>query len=119
MDGLEPATFTATAAEQAIPHRLTKVCGDFQEGLVDKQLDKPFVVSVSAETGAALAGVVVSFAVTAGEGTLSLATSTTDANGRAATKLTLGSESGTNTVEAAVEGLGSVTFTDRRKVGPG
>ena len=111
VDGLEPATFTATAAEQAIPHRLTKVCGDSQEGLVDKQLDKPFVVSVSAETGAALAGVVVSFAVTAGEGTLSLATSTTDANGRAATKLTLGSESGTNTVEAAVEGLGSVTFT--------
>ena len=111
MDGLEPATFTATAAEQVMPHRLTKVCGDSQEGLVDKQLDKPFVVSVSAETGAALAGVVVSFAVTAGEGTLSSATSTTDANGRAATSLTLGSESGTNTVEAAVEGLGSVTFT--------
>ena len=111
VDGLEPATFTATAAEQVMPHRLTKVCGDSQEGLVDKQLDKPFVVSVSAETGAALAGVVVSFAVTAGEGTLSSATSTTDANGRVATKLTLGSESGTNTVEAAVEGLRSVTFT--------
>ena len=111
VEGLESATFTATAAEQATPHRLTKVCGDDQEGLVDKQLDKPFVVSVSAENGAALAGVVVSFAVTAGEGTLSSATSTTDANGRAATKLTLGSESGTNTVEAAVEGLRSVTFT--------
>ena len=111
VEGLESATFTSTAAEQATPHRLTKVCGDDQEGLVDKQLDKPFVVSVSAENGAALAGVVVSFAVTADEGTLSSATSTTDANGRAATKLTLGSESGTNTVEAAVEGLRSVTFT--------
>ena len=111
VEGLESATFTATAAEQATPHRLTKVCGDDQEGLVDKQLDKPFVVSVSAENGAALAGVVVSFAVTAGEGTLSSATSTTDANGRAATKLTLGSESGTNTVSATVEGLEPVTFT--------
>ena len=54
---------------------------------------------------------VVSFAVTAGGGTLSSATATTNANGRARTWLTLGSEPGTNTVEATVEGLESVTFT--------
>ena len=58
-----------------------------------------------------MAGVVVSFAVTAGGGTLAAATATTNANGRAATKLTLGSEPGTNTVSATVEGLASVTFT--------
>ena len=111
VEGLEPVTFTAIKSGQAIPHRLTKVCGDSQEGLVDEQLAESFVVSVSDENGAAIAGVAVSFSVTAGEGTLSSATSTTDANGRAATSLTLGSESGTNTVEAAVEGLRSVTFT--------
>ena len=58
-----------------------------------------------------MAGVDVSFVVTAGEGTLSSATATTNANGRAATRLTLGSDPGTNMVSATVEGLESVTFT--------
>ena len=104
-------TFTATAAEQAMPHSLTKVCGDSQEGMASEQLAESFVVLVSDENGAAMAGVVVSFTVTAGGGTLSAATATTDANGRAATRLTLGSDPGTNTVEATVEGLEPVTFT--------
>ncbi len=111
VEGLDPVTFTATTSGQASPHRLTKVCGDSQEGMVDEQLTEPFVVSVSNEDGAAIAGMVVSFAVTAGGGTLSSATAHTDANGRAATSLTLGSEAGTNTVAATVEGLAAVTFT--------
>ena len=111
VEGLEPETFTATAAEQAMPHSLTKVCGDDQEGTAGAQLDEQFVVLVSDEDGAAMAGVAVSFSVTAGGGTLSAATATTDANGRAATRLTLGSDPGTNTVSATVEGLESVTFT--------
>ena len=111
IEGLEPVTFTATATEQAMPHRLTKVCGDDQEGTVGALLTEPLVVSVSDEGGAAMAGVVVSFAVTTGGGTLSSATATTDANGRAVTRLTLGSEVGTNMVSATVEGLESVTFT--------
>ena len=109
--GLEPVTFTATAAEQAMPHRLTKVCGDDQEGTAGVRLAEPFVVSVVDEDGAAMAGVDVSFRVTAGGGTLPATTATTDANGRARTWLTLGSEPGPNTVEATVEGLESVTFT--------
>ena len=111
VEGLEPETFTATAAEQAMPHSLTKVCGDDQEGTAGALLAEPLVVSVVDEDGAAMAGVVVSFAVTAGGGTLSSATATTDANGRARTRLTLGSEVGTNTVSATVEGLEPVTFT--------
>ena len=94
-----------------MPHSLTKVCGDSQEGTAGILLAEPFVVLVSDEDGAAIAGVVVSFSVTAGGGTLSAATATTDANGRAATRLTLGSEPGTNTVTATVEGLEPVTFT--------
>ena len=58
-----------------------------------------------------MAGVVVTFSVTAGGGTLSTATATTDANGRARSTLTLGREPGTNTVVATVEGLGTETFT--------
>ena len=109
--GLESVTFTATAAEQAMPHSLTKVCGDSQEGTAGILLAEPLVVLVSDEDSAAMAGVVVSFTVTAGGGTLSDTTATTNANGRAATRLTLGSEPGTNTVSATVEGLESGTFT--------
>ena len=112
VEGLESVTFTATATEQVMPHRLTKVCGDDQEGTAGAPLTEPLVVSVSDEDGAAMAGVDVSFAVTAGGGTLSSATATTDANGRAATRLRLGSELGTNTVEATVAELNTVvTFT--------
>ena len=111
VEGLEPVTITATAAEQATPHRLTKVCGDDQEGTVGALLAEPLVVSVVDEDGAAMAGVNVSFAVTAGGGTLSATTATSNVTGHARTRLTLGSELGTNTVEVSVEGLESVTFT--------
>ena len=63
------------------------------------------------EDGAAVAGAVVPFSVTAGEGMLSSTTATTDANGRARIWLTLGSELGTNTVSATVAGLEPETFT--------
>ena len=109
--GLEPETFTATATEQAMPHSLAKVCGEDQEGTAGELLAEPFVVLVSDKDGAAMAGVAVTFAVTAGGGTFWATTDTTNATGRARTWLTLGSELGTNTVEATVEGLESVTFT--------
>jgi len=111
VEGLESVTFTATAVGQAIPNSLTKVSGDGQEGTVGAVLADPFVVSVSDADGKAIAGAVVTFSVTAGGGTLSAAMATTDANGRARTWLTLGSDSGTNTVSATVEGLESATFT--------
>ena len=111
VEGLEPETFTATAVGQAIPDNLAKVSGEGQEGTAGKALAEPFVVLVLDENGAAIAGAVVTFSVTAGGGTLSAATATTDANGQAATRLTLGSDTGPNTVEATVAGLESETFT--------
>ena len=94
-----------------IPHGLTKVSGDGQEGTVGAALAKPFVVSVLDQKGSAFAGAVVTFSVTAGGGTLSSTTVTTDASGRARSTLTLGDDPGTNTVTAIVEGLEPVTFT--------
>ena len=98
-------------AEPAVPHSLAKVSGDSQEGPASTQLDDPLVVSVLDADDAAMAGVVVSFSVTAGGGTLSVTTATTDTNGQARSTLTLGSEPGTNTVKATVEGLEPITFT--------
>ena len=85
---------TITTVEQAMPHILTIVSGDGQEGTVGEPLVKPFVVSVLDQNGSAFAGAVVSFSVTAGGGTLSSTTATTDANGRARSTLTLGSRPG-------------------------
>ena len=97
------------------PQSLVKTSGEGQEGPANTQLDEPFVVSVLDQGGSPLAEVSVTFAVTAGEGLLSSTTdtnpctieastssttTTTDANGQAATRLTLGSQPGTNTVEA-------------------
>ena len=97
---------------------LTKLSGDGQQGLVRAALADSLVVSVLDEDGNGVAGATVTFAVTAGGGTLSATTVTTDADGRAAAVLILGSEPGTNTVTAAAAGLDPVTFTAAAAVNP-
>ena len=123
--GLEPETFTAIGQatadsdgddeqaddEQAMPQSLTKVSGEGQAGQAGTTLAEPFVVSVLDQNGSAYAGAVVTFSVTAGGGTLSATTATTNASGQARSTLTLGSDPGPNTVSATVEGLEPVTFT--------
>ena len=110
---------------EIIPHSLMKVSGDGQGGSASTQLAAPLVVSVLDQGNSPLAGVSVSFLVSAGGGMLSSTnadpctvesskssvTATTDAKGRAAIRLTLGSDAGTNTVAATVEGLEPATFT--------
>ena len=111
------------------PLHLEKISGDRQQGPADARLAAPFVVSVLYQDGSAFAGAVVTFTITAGGGFLTAAdgygsltesasgewiSSTiviTDANGQARSTLRLGNELGTNTVEATVAGLESVTFT--------
>ena len=116
VEGLEPVTFTAVG--QAVPQTLAKVSGDEQQGPPGAALAAPFVVSVLDQNGTALAGAAVTFAVTTREGTLSATTATTDAEGRAAATLTLGSAPGTHTVEATVAGLEPVTFTAVAEANP-
>ena len=114
-----------------VPTTLTKVSGDAQNGATSTALANPFVVEVKdgttrrvydSNTGTntlvpapvAFAGVPVTFAVTAGGGTLSATSVATDATGRAQATLTLGSASGTNTVTATVTHAGRTltqTFT--------
>ena len=93
------------------PYALAIISGEDQQGPAGAVLAEPFVVSVLDQNGSAFAGAIVTFAVTAGGGTLSTTTATTDANGRARSTLTLGDDPGTNTVTAIVEGLKPVTFT--------
>ncbi len=104
----ETVTFTA----EGLPPTLTSVSGNNQMSATGTALANPFVVKVRDGNGNPLAGVVVTFAVLTGGGTLSDTTSTTDANGQAASTLSLGTAPGTNSVEVSAEGVSeTVTFT--------
>ena len=89
-----------------------KISGDDQQGTPGTALERPFVVEVRDASGSAFEGVPVTFTVTAGGGTLSVASTTTDKNGRAESTLTLGPNPGTNTVTVSVTGIqAEQTFT--------
>ena len=87
------------------PRSIRIVSGEDQEGASGSALANPFIVEVRDGTGSAFEGVPVTFAVTAGGGTLSATNTTTGANGRAETTLTLGPGAGTNTVDVTAEGI--------------
>ncbi len=106
---IEAVVFTAET--RSTPTTLDKLGGDEQQGPSGSPLDEPFVVSLLDQVGSPYAGATVTFAVTAGDGTLSAATATTDARGRASSTLTLGRTPGPVTVEVTVAGLEPVTFT--------
>ena len=102
----ETETFSAEAVlPPPVPTSLSIVSGDNQTGVIGAALANPFVVEVRDQRGDPMASATVTFAVTAGGGTLSAGTATTDANGRAESTLTLGADPGANTVTASVEGI--------------
>ena len=94
------------------PTAPTKISGDTQQGTPGAALAQPFVVEVRDTDSVAFAGVPVTFAITAGGGTLSVTSIMTSANGRAESTLILGSSAGTNTVRVSVQGVSqAATFT--------
>ena len=89
-----------------------KISGDDQEGLINTELANLFIVEVHDQNNAAFDGATVTFDITAGGGSLSTTITTTDANGRAESRLTLGPNLGTNTVEVSAVGIqGTETFS--------
>ena len=95
-------TGTFNAEGIRIPLAFWIISGDKQQGLLREALAKPFVVEVRDQSGEPLPGVQVTFSVSIGGGTLSVARATTDGKGRAESILTLGPNPGTNTVEVGV-----------------
>ena len=110
-----------------VPATLTKVSGDAQTGVTSTALANPFVVEVGdgsqtwdsstrryVPAPVAFAGVPVTFAVTAGGGTLSATSVATDSTGRAQVTLTPGATAATQRVTATVTHAGRTwtqTFT--------
>jgi hypothetical protein len=97
------------------------VSGDGQEGRAGQRLDNPLVVQVNDDQGRPAAGAAVSFAGGSGSPTVDPASATTDANGRASTRVTLGDAEGAQTIQAqvtSVDGL-SVEFHATALAPPG
>ena len=75
--------------------------------------DNVLTVEVRDSNGRVFEGVPVTFTVTSGGGTLSVTSATTDKKGRAQSRLTLGSDTGSNRVKVSVVGVEqTVTFSD-------
>ena len=98
------------------PPKLQIVSGNNQQSSPGSELANPFVVEVRDQNGNPLRGIQVEFTVTSGNGRLSgkstIENATTDANGRATVRLTLGANPGTTVVVASVADMdvASVTF---------
>lgn len=114
---LDPATgeviATATFSATALPGpaaRLVKVSGDLQSW-PSGALPSPLVVAAVDAFGNPVAGVTVSFAVTAGGGGVNPATAVTNAVGRASTTFSLGTAGTAQSVSATATGLPTVIFT--------
>lgn len=104
-----PVTTTPGAAAT-----IAKEAGDNQSALPSTSVPIPPAVKISDADGNGVSGVQVTFAVTAGGGSVQGATATSGSTGTAAvTSWTMGSGTGTNTLSATAAGLtGSpATFT--------
>ncbi|HEY6922878.1 MAG TPA: Ig-like domain-containing protein [Steroidobacteraceae bacterium] len=103
-----------TAPATPTPSMIALVSGDGQSGTVGKPLPQALVVRVTDKSDAGVAGVAVSWTISAGAGHLSATATQTDAQGRASVTWTLGPAAGSsnNSVQASASGLtGSpVTF---------
>jgi uncharacterized protein (TIGR03437 family) len=110
-----PVTFNLTTTVQLTA--ITKVSGDNQTVVIGSNFPT-LTVQVTGAQGP-VQGVLVRFAVTSNNATLSDASDITDANGKASTTVTAGSQPGAVTVTATVNGLPAQTFNlTQRMPGP-
>ena len=114
----ETATFNAEASlPPPMATSLKVISGDNQSGLTGEALMNPFVVEARDQYDDPMEGVTVTFVVSAGGGSVSDTSVNTDANGLAQSTLILGSDPGTNTVEASIGDL-SQTFNAEAALPP-
>jgi plastocyanin len=93
------------------PGSISVSAGNLQVGAASAVLAESLAVIVRDQGGAALAGVNVTFAVTAGGGSVSPASRQTNASGIAKTRFTLGPNAGTQTVNATAGSLAPAPFS--------
>lgn len=95
-----------------IPTTLTvSTASNGQSAVVGQALAQPVSVQVTDASGNPVIGVVVTWTVLTGGGSVSSSTSTTDANGNASVVWTLGQAAGENTLSASIATGASATIT--------
>ena len=106
--------------QPAPTYDITVFAGDSLSDTVGHTLSAPLVVKVSdLSAGKAVAGLTVSWTVVAGGGTVSAATSVTDAAGHAASVLTLGTRAGIQLTRATLpQGQTAAIFVSSALPGP-
>jgi hypothetical protein len=90
---------------------ITALSGDNQQGAIGTALPNPLVVQVKDTAGNPQVGVTVNFAISNGGGSVSPTSVLTDANGKASTVLTLGTQAGVTNAIALISNIGSVSFS--------
>jgi adhesin/invasin len=116
VSGVGSATFSATAVAGSAS-QVQIISGNDQTAAAGQQLSAELVVRAADAAGNPVAGAAVQWRVRSGGGSVTPASSTTDANGQAGTRWTLGTAVGANTLEATVDGVGAVTFRATATVG--
>lgn len=105
------ASGSGTVAVRQVPASVTKRAGDGQTGAAGGQLATTLEVEVKDQGGALVASAPLTWTVTAGGGTLSSASTTTDAAGVGRATWRLGSTAGPQTVQVASGPAQAVTFS--------
>ncbi len=105
-----PVGFTATARAGSA-NRLLRVSGDDQSARVGTELDNRLVVRLVDRAGNGVPNRAVSWVIATGGGSVDPGTSTTDGDGQAFARWTLGSDAGGNSLNAVVSGVGFVAFS--------
>ncbi len=112
-------TISATALAD-VADSIFAIAGNNQMGPISTLLTDSLKVQLVDQFGNAVDGGIVTFAVTAGGGTVDPPAPKADANGIAATAWTLGAVAGTHTVEASMAGLkGSPVVFNATPILPG
>jgi len=94
------------------------VSGTPQSGPIGATLPQPLVVRILDQGGLPVEGVLVTWQVTSGGGSVTPSQSASDANGVASTSFRLGNALGTNTVTARIDQSSSVVFTATATTAP-
>ncbi|MEO7354828.1 MAG: Ig-like domain-containing protein [Gemmatimonadales bacterium] len=91
---------------------ITAAGGNQQTGVLATSLPTPLSVKAVDALGAPLSGITIDWSVQSGGGSVTPASSVTNANGIATTSLTLGAAAGANTVKATLRGSSTnLTFS--------
>jgi hypothetical protein len=98
-------------AQEGVPDRLVKVSGDNQVAPAGTELNEALVIQVLNAAGDPVPNRAVLWAINSGNGSITPTNTTTDAQGRASTRWTLGTAAGSNRVDVIVSGVGSATFS--------